>query len=128
MGGGGHVRVGVGAARGPARVEHWEVASGHGRTAAAGMCGEDVEHTEVPYFWSDVADWATSEYVGVVGPEGWDREALRGSLESGAFSMWYLRGERLVGALSVRRGDDLAEARRLIASGERVTPEALERS
>ncbi|UGS37395.1 NAD(P)/FAD-dependent oxidoreductase [Capillimicrobium parvum] len=112
---------------GPARVEHWEVAAGHGRTAAAGMCGEPVEHAEVPYFWSDVADWVTSEYVGVVGPEGWDREALRGSFESGAFSMWYLRGERLVGALSVRRGDDLDEARRLIASGERVTPQDLER-
>jgi 3-phenylpropionate/trans-cinnamate dioxygenase ferredoxin reductase subunit len=112
---------------GPARVEHWEVASAHGRTAAAGMCGEVVEHAEVPYFWSDVADWVTSEYVGVVDAGGWDREALRGSFESDAFSVWYLRGERLVGALSVRRGDDLDEARRLIASGEPVRAEDLER-
>jgi len=112
---------------GPARVEHWEVASAHGRTAAAGMCGEPVEHAEVPYFWSDVADWVTSEYVGVVGAEGWDAEALRGSLEAGAFSVWYLRGERLVGALSVRRGEDLDEARRLIASGEPVSARDLER-
>jgi 3-phenylpropionate/trans-cinnamate dioxygenase ferredoxin reductase subunit len=112
---------------GPARVEHWEVASAHGRTAAAGMCGEAVQHAEVPYFWSDVANWVTSEYVGVVGPGGWDREALRGSFESDAFSVWYLRGDRLVGALSVRRGEDLDEARRLIASGEPVRAEDLER-
>src|SRR4051812_10654289 len=35
---------------GPARVEHWEVAAAHGRTAARGMLGEDVAHVEVPYF------------------------------------------------------------------------------
>ncbi len=111
---------------GPARVEHWEVAAAHGRTAAAGMCGEAMDHAEVPYFWSDVADWVTSEYVGVVGSAGWDREALRGSFESGVFSVWYLRDDRLVGALSVRRGEDLDEARRLIASREPVRAEDLE--
>jgi 3-phenylpropionate/trans-cinnamate dioxygenase ferredoxin reductase subunit len=110
---------------GPARVEHWEVASAHGRTVAAGICGEPAEHREVPYFWSDVADWVTSEYVGVVGPEGWDAEVVRGDLDGGAFSVWYLRGGRVVGALAVRRGDDLDEARRLIASGETVGSEAL---
>ncbi|MFN8201321.1 MAG: FAD-dependent oxidoreductase [Solirubrobacteraceae bacterium] len=112
---------------GPARVEHWEVACAHGRTAAAGMCGEPAEHAEVPYFWSDVGDWVTSEYVGVVGAGGWDREALRGSFDADAFSVWYLRGDRLVGALSVRRGEDLDEARRLIAAGEPVQVEDLQR-
>jgi 3-phenylpropionate/trans-cinnamate dioxygenase ferredoxin reductase subunit len=110
---------------GPARVEHWEVASAHGRTVAAGICGEPRAHVEVPYFWSDVADWVTSEYVGVAGTGGWDREVLRGSLDDGAFSVWYLRGSRLVATLAVRRGADLDEARRLIAAGEDVDAEAL---
>jgi 3-phenylpropionate/trans-cinnamate dioxygenase ferredoxin reductase subunit len=110
---------------GPARVEHWEVATAQGRTVAAGIAGSPRAHVEVPYFWSDVADWVTSEYVGVVGSGGWDAEVLRGSLEDGAFSVWYLRGGRLVGALSVGRGADLDEARTLIASGEAVDAEAL---
>jgi 3-phenylpropionate/trans-cinnamate dioxygenase ferredoxin reductase subunit len=103
---------------GPARVEHHEVAVAHGRTVARNMLGDDVVHDEVPYFWSDIADWATSEYVGVIGPEGWDDEVVRGSLDDGAFSVWYLREGRVVGALSVGRGDDLAEARERIVSRE----------
>jgi 3-phenylpropionate/trans-cinnamate dioxygenase ferredoxin reductase subunit len=110
---------------GPARVEHWEVATAHGRTVAAGICGEPAEHREVPYFWSDVADWVTSEYVGVAGAGGWDAELVRGSMEDGSFSVWYLRGDRLVGVLAVGRGDDLDEARELIAAGRPVTAEAL---
>lgn len=110
---------------GPARVEHWDVAVAQGRTAAAGMLGEPREHAEVPSFWSDVADWVTSSYVGIGGPEGWDDEVVRGSLDDGAFTIWQLRGGRLVGALSVGRPEDLMEARRLIAGGGEVSRSAL---
>ncbi len=109
----------------PARVEHWEVASAHGRTVAAGMCGDSVVHDELPYFWSDLGDWVTSEYVGVAGADGWDAEVVRGSLDEGAFSVWQLRDSRLVGCLAVRRGADLDTARALIAAGEPVDPAAL---
>ncbi|HEU4658562.1 MAG TPA: FAD-dependent oxidoreductase [Capillimicrobium sp.] len=112
--------------RGPARVEHWELAVAHGRTVAAGMAGEPVEHAVVPYFWSDVGDWATSEFVGVAGADAWEQEVLRGSLADGAFSVFGLRGGRVVGAVSVGRGEDLDEARRLIASGEAVDAASLE--
>ena len=104
----------------PARIEHWEVAAAQGRTAARNMLGDGVAHEEVPYFWSDLSDWVTSEYVGVAGEHGWDDEVVRGSLDDGAFSVWQLRDGRVVGVLSVRRGEDLDEARRLIASGERI--------
>lgn len=102
---------------GPARIEHWEVAAGHGRVVAAGMLGDARPYDEVPYFWSDLADWVTSEYVGVAGPGGWDDEVLRGSLDDAAFSVWQLRVGRLVGALAVGRPADLEHARRLIATG-----------
>ena len=105
---------------GPARVEHYEVAAAHGRTAARNMLGQDVVHEEVPYFWSDLGDWATSEYVGIAGPDGWDDEVLRGSLDDGAFTVWQLRDGRLVAAMTVGRSDDLDEAKRLIAAGEPV--------
>jgi 3-phenylpropionate/trans-cinnamate dioxygenase ferredoxin reductase component len=110
---------------GPARVEHWEVAAAHGRTVARNMLGEGVAHEEVPYFWSDLSDWATSEYVGVLGAEGWDDEVVRGSLQDGEFSVWQLRDGRVVGVLAVRRSGDLDEARRLIAERTPVAAEDL---
>jgi 3-phenylpropionate/trans-cinnamate dioxygenase ferredoxin reductase subunit len=96
---------------GPAKVEHHEVAIAHGRTAARNMLGGSEAHEEVPYFWSDLADWATLEYVGV-GPGD---AVVRGSMDGGEFSVFYVDGERVVGALSVGRPDDLDEARRLIS-------------
>jgi 3-phenylpropionate/trans-cinnamate dioxygenase ferredoxin reductase component len=95
------------------RVEHWDVAFNHGKTVALNMLGQEVEHDVVPYFFSDLADWASMEYVGPAA--GWDRELVRGSLDDGAFSVWYLSGGRVEGALSVGRSDDLEHARRLIA-------------
>jgi 3-phenylpropionate/trans-cinnamate dioxygenase ferredoxin reductase component len=100
------------------RVEHWDVAFNHGKTAALNMLGQEVEHDVVPYFFSDLADWASLEYVGPAAR--WDREIVRGSLDDGAFSVWYLSGGRVEGALSVGRSDDLEHARRLIASREPV--------
>jgi 3-phenylpropionate/trans-cinnamate dioxygenase ferredoxin reductase subunit len=96
------------------RIEHWEVAQAHGRHAAAGMLGQKRPFTEVPYFWSDLADWCTAEYVGPAA--SWDREIVRGSPEDGAFSVFQLDGGRLVGALAVGRRDDLAHAQRLLAA------------
>ena len=98
------------------RVEHWDVAFNHGKTVALNMLGQEVEHDVVPYFFSDLADWASLEYVGPAA--SWDREIVRGSLDEGEFSVWYLDGGRVEGALSVGRSDDLEHARRLIASGQ----------
>ena len=46
------------------RIEHWDVAFNHGKTAALNMLGQGVEHESIPYFFSDLADWASMEYVG----------------------------------------------------------------
>jgi 3-phenylpropionate/trans-cinnamate dioxygenase ferredoxin reductase component len=97
------------------RVEHWDVAFGHGKTAALNMLGKGVDHDVVPYFFSDLSDWAGLEYVGPA--YEWDREIIRGSLDEGAFTIFYLQGDRVRGALTVGRSDDLQAARRLIADG-----------
>ncbi|HZL04934.1 MAG TPA: FAD-dependent oxidoreductase, partial [Coriobacteriia bacterium] len=96
------------------RVEHWDVAFNHGKTAALNMLGQDAAHDLVPYFFSDLSDWASLEYVGPA--YEWDREVVRGSLDDGEFTIFYLHGARLAGALSVGRSDDLDAARRLISS------------
>ena len=95
------------------RIEHWDVAEQHGRTAALAMLGQTEAHDVVPYFFSDLADWASLEYVGPA--RAWDEEIVRGSLDDGRFTIFYLDGGRLAAALSVGRGDDLEAARELIA-------------
>jgi 3-phenylpropionate/trans-cinnamate dioxygenase ferredoxin reductase subunit len=97
------------------RIEHFEVALAHGKHAAAGMLGTKRPFREVPYFWSDLADWCTAEYVGPA--ERWDREVVRGDPADGAFTVFQLHEGRLVGALTVGRSEDLMHARRLLAEG-----------
>jgi 3-phenylpropionate/trans-cinnamate dioxygenase ferredoxin reductase subunit len=96
------------------RVEHWDVAMQQGIHAAGNMLGDDRDYEVVPYFFSDLADWAGLEYVGPAAD--WDEEIWRGDREQGEFSVWYLKDGRVAGALSVDRPEDLAEARRMLAA------------
>jgi 3-phenylpropionate/trans-cinnamate dioxygenase ferredoxin reductase subunit len=100
------------------RIEHWDVAFNHGKTAALNMLGRDVAHTEVPYFYSVLADWGELEYVGPA--YEWNQEIVRGSLDDGEFSNWYLQDGVVKAALSVGRSDDLDAARRLIGEGRQL--------
>jgi 3-phenylpropionate/trans-cinnamate dioxygenase ferredoxin reductase subunit len=97
------------------RVEHWDVSMQQGMHAAENMLGADADYDVVPYFFSDLADWASLEYVGPAAE--WDREIWRGSRDDGEFSVWYLKDGKVAGCLSVGRSEDLAEARRLLAEG-----------
>jgi 3-phenylpropionate/trans-cinnamate dioxygenase ferredoxin reductase subunit len=103
------------------RIEHEEVAAAQGRHAARAMLGSDEPFAEVPYFWSDLADWATLEYVGPA--PAWDEEIVHGDPAEGAFSVWYVHEDRLCAALAVGRTDVVERAAALIvagASAERV--------
>jgi 3-phenylpropionate/trans-cinnamate dioxygenase ferredoxin reductase component len=103
------------------RIEHWEVARDQGATAARNMLGRGVAHETVPYFWSDLANWASLEYVSTgAGARG--DPVLRGSLDDGAFTAFWLSPQgRLSAALAVGRPGEIEEARRMIAN--RVEPE-----
>ena len=105
------------------RIEHWDVAENQGKTAARSMMGSDEPHDVVPYFFSDLSDWTWMEYVGPA--YDWTEEIVRGSIEEGKFTVWYLDGDRLAGALAVDRSDDLERARELIKSREPVDREEL---
>jgi 3-phenylpropionate/trans-cinnamate dioxygenase ferredoxin reductase subunit len=98
---------------GHVRIEHWDVAFNHGKTAALNMLGRDVAHETVPYFFSVLGDWGELEYVGPA--YGWEEEILRGSFTEGSFTNWYLQDGRVKAALTFGRSDDLDHARRLIA-------------
>jgi 3-phenylpropionate/trans-cinnamate dioxygenase ferredoxin reductase component len=104
------------------RVEHWDVAMQQGIHAAGNMLGDDRDYEVVPYFFSDLADWASLEYVGPA--QDWDEEIWRGERDRGEFSVWYLEDGRVAGALSVGRSEDLAEARRMLADSVDVSAAA----
>jgi 3-phenylpropionate/trans-cinnamate dioxygenase ferredoxin reductase component len=101
----------------PIRVEHWDVAFNQGRTAALNMLGKQTEHDVVPYFFSDLADWSSMEYVG----PGAGEPVIRGSMDDGDFTAFYLDGGRVTAALTVGRSDDLELAKRWIK--ESATPD-----
>jgi 3-phenylpropionate/trans-cinnamate dioxygenase ferredoxin reductase subunit len=105
----------------PMRLEHWDVAFNHGKTAALNMLGRGVEHDTIPYFFSDLADWSSMEYVG----PGSGDVVVRGSLDGGEFCAFYLDDGRVSAALSVGRSADLDHARRFIAEHARPEPGAL---
>jgi 3-phenylpropionate/trans-cinnamate dioxygenase ferredoxin reductase subunit len=100
------------------RVEHWDVAFNQGKTAALNMLDRDLPHDAVPYFFSDLSDWASLEYVGPA--LDWEQEVVRGSIDEGEFTIFYLSDGRVAAALSVGRSDDLEHARRLLTSGADV--------
>jgi 3-phenylpropionate/trans-cinnamate dioxygenase ferredoxin reductase subunit len=100
------------------RIEHWDVAFNHGKTAALNMLGRNVNHEAIPYFFSDLADWSSMEYVG----PGSGRVVVRGSMDDGEFTAFYLGDDGVVtAALTVGRSDDLDAAQRFIR--EKIAPD-----
>jgi 3-phenylpropionate/trans-cinnamate dioxygenase ferredoxin reductase subunit len=108
---------------GSARIEHERVAESQGAVVASNMLGRAQEYRDVPYFWTDLADWTTLEYVGLGLP--WDDEVLRGATDNGGFSMFYLAEGRVVAALTADGHGDLDEAAGLIAGGGSVDAKSL---
>jgi len=104
------------------RIEHWDVAFNHGKTAALNMLGRSTPHDAVPYFFSDLADWTGYEYVG----PGSGETVIRGSLSDGNFTAFYLGDDGAVtAALTVGRSDDLEAATRFIKEKTRPHRAAL---
>jgi 3-phenylpropionate/trans-cinnamate dioxygenase ferredoxin reductase component len=103
------------------RIEHWDVAFNQGKTAGLNMLGRGVDHDVVPYFFSDLADWTSMEYVG----PGSGDTVVRGSLDAHDFTAFFVDEGRVVAALTVGRSDDLEHAKRLLVSRAQVDPAAL---
>jgi 3-phenylpropionate/trans-cinnamate dioxygenase ferredoxin reductase component len=103
------------------RVEHWDVAMQQGQHAARSMMGDAKPYEVVPYFFSDLADWAGLEYVGPASE--WDEVVWRGDRDAGEFAVFYLKDGKVAGALTVESSEELAHARTLLAEGVDVNGE-----
>lgn len=101
------------------RVEHVEVARGHGRTAAKVLTGQDVVHDELPLFYSDQYDLGM-EYVGHATP---DDVVVRGDLPERPFVAFYLDGDVVRAGMHADEWDATDVIRELV--GEQVDRDVL---
>jgi 3-phenylpropionate/trans-cinnamate dioxygenase ferredoxin reductase subunit len=87
---------------------------------AAAICGKGKPYTAVPWFWTDQFD-AKLQTAGL--SCGFDKEVLRGDIESGKFSVCYFRDGRFIAMDSLSRPGDHLAARKLLAGEIPLTPE-----
>jgi 3-phenylpropionate/trans-cinnamate dioxygenase ferredoxin reductase subunit len=85
------------------RVEHWDTAIEQGKAAARTMMGEGAPYTRLPYFFSDQYDLGM-EYVGSVGPDGYDEVVVRPG-EPGAFRAYWLKDQIVQAAMQANDWD-----------------------
>jgi 3-phenylpropionate/trans-cinnamate dioxygenase ferredoxin reductase subunit len=85
------------------RVEHWDTAIEQGKAAARAMLGEGAPYTRLPYFFSDQYDLGM-EYVGSVGPDGYDEVVVRPG-EPGAFRAYWLKDQVVQAAMHANDWD-----------------------
>lgn len=99
------------------RLESWANAQDQAIAAARTMAGVPTEHAKLPWFWSDQYD-VNLQIAGL--PEHWDATITRGDPGNGAFIVFYLVENAVVGAAAINRPRDLRLARKLIESGRSV--------
>lgn len=105
-------------------VHHWDNALQGPRTVAANIIGETpAVYDPVPYFWSE----QFGRFVQYAGHHtAADTVLWRGDPTGPAWTVCWLRENRLVALLAVGRPRDLAQGRRLIEAGTELDPVLLE--
>ena len=101
------------------RLESVQNAVDQAREVARTIVGKGAPYRAVPWFWSDQGDLKL-QIAGIAADV--DRWVMRGTEESGAFSLFGYRGDQLVVVESVNRGGDHAAARRFLAG--KIAPTA----
>jgi NADPH-dependent 2,4-dienoyl-CoA reductase/sulfur reductase-like enzyme len=102
------------------RVEHWDTAIEQGRTAAHAMLGHAPTYDRLPYFFTDQYDLGM-EYVGSVGPDGYDEVVLRGDTTAAGgrtFTAFWLKGDQVLAAMHANDWDATDHLRAIV--GRRV--------
>ncbi|MFC7012053.1 NAD(P)/FAD-dependent oxidoreductase [Streptomyces viridiviolaceus] len=104
-------------------VHHWDNALQGPRTVATNIVGDaPATYDPVPYFWSE----QFGRFVQYAGHHtSADTTLWRGDPSGPAWTVCWLRDDRLVALLAVGRPRDLAQGRRLIEAGTVMDPRLL---
>ncbi|MDQ6933837.1 MAG: hypothetical protein M3130_00800 [Actinomycetota bacterium] len=73
----------------------------------------------MPYFYSDQYDLGM-EYVGSIGPDGYDEHVLRGSPHEGVFTAFWLRGGRVLAGMHANDWDAIGPIRTIVGANQAV--------
>ena len=104
------------------RLESVHNALEQAQTAAANICGEAAEYTQVPWFWSDQYDLKL-QIAGL--SEGYDEVVIRGAPATRSFSCLYLRDGVLIACDAINAPRDFVQSKALIAARLRIAPDRL---
>ncbi len=100
------------------RLESVHNALEQAKTAAANACGEDLQYSQVPWFWSDQYDL----HLQIAGlSEGYDEIVIRGNPQDRSFACVYLKEARLIAIDAINAPRDFVQAKPLIANA--ATPD-----
>jgi len=99
------------------RVEHWDNAIQQGLTVARSMLGGAEVYDRLPYFFTDQYDLGI-EYVGDVGPDGYDEVVLRGDVPGRLFTAFWVGGGRVLAGMHANDWDAIDPVRRIVEAGD----------
>ncbi|MDQ0379487.1 NAD(P)/FAD-dependent oxidoreductase [Amycolatopsis thermophila] len=99
-------------------VESVQNANDQARAAAAALAGIEPPRPPVPWFWSDQRDLKV-QIAGI--SDGYDQYVVRGTSEP---TVLYYRDGALIAAEAVNRPKDFLAAKRALAKGQTIAPEA----
>ena len=101
------------------RIEHWRLASQHGKVAASNMAGQSQRYDEVPFFWTRQLGKGL-KYVGHA--EDWDDLIIDGDVEGFDFVAFYVEDDAIAAACGTR-GDLLTRIHDLMRRDEMPSPD-----
>ncbi|HEX9471362.1 MAG TPA: FAD-dependent oxidoreductase, partial [Bradyrhizobium sp.] len=104
------------------RIETWANAQNQAICVAGNMVGANREYSDPPWFWSDQYDLN----IQVVGDMLNADHVVRGDSQSDRFSVAAMRGNEIVGAISINAAKDMAIFRRLVARQSRLNRSDIE--
>jgi 3-phenylpropionate/trans-cinnamate dioxygenase ferredoxin reductase component len=102
------------------RLESVQNAADQAQSVASTIAGRRSVYKALPWFWTDQFE-VKLQMAGI--SRGYDRTVTRGSAESGKLSIFYFKGERLIGIDSINRPLDHMMGRKLMAAHVPLTPE-----
>ncbi len=96
------------------RLESVHNALEQAKTAAANICGEQLNYAQVPWFWSDQYDLKL-QIAGI--SSGYDNAVLRGDPARRSFSCVYTKSGRIVAVDAINAPKDFMQSKSLIGRG-----------
>src|SRR5690606_20286074 len=98
------------------RVEHWDNAIEQGLAAARTILGTGRGYDRLPCFFTDQYDLGM-EYVGDIGPDGYDEVVLRGDVAGLLFTAFWIRGGTVVAGMHANDWDAIDAVRAIVTAG-----------